>query len=42
MEGGAQVILEAACSGTAVLASRIPGHVGMLGAGSCGLVRGRR
>ena len=32
MEGGAQVILEAARSGTAVLASRIPGNVGMLGA----------
>ena len=36
MEGGAQVILEAACSGTAVVASRIPGHVGMLGAGHAG------
>ena len=32
MEGGAHVILEAVCSGTAVLASRIPGNVGMLGA----------
>jgi len=31
MEGGAQVILEAARSGTAVLASRVPGNVGMLG-----------
>jgi putative glycosyltransferase (TIGR04348 family) len=31
MEGGAQVIIEAACSGTAVLASHIPGNVGMLG-----------
>jgi len=31
MEGGAHVILEAAQSGTAVLASRIPGNVGMLG-----------
>lgn len=31
MEGGAQVILEAAQSGTAVLASRIPGNLGMLG-----------
>ncbi|MDD2919508.1 selenoneine biosynthesis selenosugar synthase SenB [Rhodoferax sp.] len=32
MEGGAQVILEAVCSGTPVLASNIPGNVGMLGA----------
>lgn len=32
MEGGAHVILEAVCSGTPVLASRIPGNVGMLGA----------
>jgi putative glycosyltransferase (TIGR04348 family) len=32
MEGGAHVILEAAQSGTAVLASNIPGNVGMLGA----------
>ncbi|MHB8949663.1 MAG: selenoneine biosynthesis selenosugar synthase SenB [Rhodoferax sp.] len=32
MEGGANVILEAVCSGTPVLASRIPGNVGMLGA----------
>jgi putative glycosyltransferase (TIGR04348 family) len=31
MEGGAQVIAEAAQSGTAVLASHIPGHLGMLG-----------
>lgn len=31
MEGGAHVILEAAQSGTAVLASRIAGNVGMLG-----------
>lgn len=31
MEGGAHVILEAVCSGTPVLASRIPGNVGMLG-----------
>ncbi len=30
-EGGAHVIMEAACSGTPVLASRIPGNVGMLG-----------
>jgi len=36
MEGGAQVILEAACSGTAVVASRVPGHVGMLGVGHAG------
>ena len=33
MEGGAHVIMEAVCSGTPVLASRIPGNVGMLGAG---------
>ncbi|GAC1599914.1 MAG: hypothetical protein NVS3B2_01640 [Ramlibacter sp.] len=31
MEGGAHVILEAVCSATPVLASRIPGNVGMLG-----------
>ena len=31
MEGGAHVILEAARSGTAALASRIPGNMGMLG-----------
>lgn len=31
MEGGAHVILEAVCSGTPVLASQIPGNVGMLG-----------
>jgi putative glycosyltransferase (TIGR04348 family) len=30
-EGGAHVIMEAVCSGTPVLASRIPGNVGMLG-----------
>lgn len=36
MEGGAQVILEAAQSGTAVAASRIPGNVGMLGAEHAG------
>ena len=36
MEGGAQVILEAARSGTAVLASRIPGNLGMLGADPAG------
>lgn len=32
MEGGAQVVIEAVQSGTAVLASRIGGHVGLLGA----------
>lgn len=32
MEGGAHVIIEAVLSGTPVLASRIPGNVGMLGA----------
>lgn len=37
MEGGAHVILEAAQSGTAVLASRISGNVGMLGADHAGL-----
>jgi putative glycosyltransferase (TIGR04348 family) len=31
MEGGAQVIVEAVQSGTAVVASHIPGNVGMLG-----------
>ena len=31
MEGGAHVLMEAICSGTPVLASRIPGNVGMLG-----------
>jgi putative glycosyltransferase (TIGR04348 family) len=31
MEGGAHAILEAVCSDTPVLASRIPGNVGMLG-----------
>ena len=36
MEGGAQVILEAVQSGTPVLASRISGNVGMLGAGYAG------
>ncbi len=36
MEGGAQVILEAAQSGTAVAASHIPGNVGMLGLGHAG------
>jgi len=32
LEGGAHVILEAVRSGTPVLASRVPGNVGMLGA----------
>jgi glycosyltransferase involved in cell wall biosynthesis len=32
MEGGAHVIIEAVTSGTPVLASRIDGNVGMLGA----------
>lgn len=32
MEGGAHVLMEAVCSGTPVLASRIEGNVGMLGA----------
>ena len=32
MEGGAHVIIEAVCSGTPVLASKIAGNVGMLGA----------
>ncbi len=36
MEGGAHVILEAAQSGCAVLASRISGNVGMLGTGHAG------
>ena len=36
MEGGAHVILEAVCSGTPVLASHIPGNVGMLGADYAG------
>jgi putative glycosyltransferase (TIGR04348 family) len=31
MEGGANVIVEAVRAGTAVLASRVPGNVGMLG-----------
>ena len=31
MEGGAHVVMEAVCSGTPVLASRIDGNVGMLG-----------
>jgi putative glycosyltransferase (TIGR04348 family) len=36
MEGGAHVIIEAVQSGTPVLASWIPGNVGMLGAGYTG------
>jgi glycosyltransferase involved in cell wall biosynthesis len=36
MEGGAHVVMEAVCSGTPVLASRIAGNVGMLGAGYVG------
>jgi putative glycosyltransferase (TIGR04348 family) len=32
MEGGAHVVMEAVCSGTPVLASRMDGNVGMLGA----------
>jgi putative glycosyltransferase (TIGR04348 family) len=36
MEGGAHVILEAAQSATAVLASRVSGNVGMLGPGHAG------
>ena len=32
MEGGAHVLMEAICSGTPVLATRISGNVGMLGA----------
>jgi putative glycosyltransferase (TIGR04348 family) len=31
VEGGAHVIMEAVCSATPVLASRIPGNIGMLG-----------
>jgi putative glycosyltransferase (TIGR04348 family) len=31
MEGGAHVVMEAACSGTPVLASHIDGNIGMLG-----------
>lgn len=36
MEGGAHVVMEAVRSGTPVLASRIAGNVGMLGAGYAG------
>ena len=37
MEGGAHVIMEAITSGTAVLASKVPGNIGMLGAHYTGL-----
>ena len=37
MEGGAHVLMEAICSGTPVLASRIDGNVGLLGEGYAGL-----
>jgi putative glycosyltransferase (TIGR04348 family) len=36
LEGGAHAILEAACQGTPVLASRVPGNVGMLDADYAG------
>jgi putative glycosyltransferase (TIGR04348 family) len=36
MEGGAHVVMEAVCSGTPVIASAIPGNVGMLGEDYCG------
>jgi putative glycosyltransferase (TIGR04348 family) len=36
MEGGAHVVLEAVCSGTPVIASKIDGNVGMLGADYAG------
>ena len=36
MEGGAHVVMEAVRCGTPVLASRVPGNVGMLGAGYTG------
>ena len=36
MEGGAHVVMEAVCSGTPVIASRIDGNVGMLGADYAG------
>jgi glycosyltransferase involved in cell wall biosynthesis len=36
MEGGAHVLMEAVCSGTPVLASRIAGNIGMLGANYLG------
>jgi putative glycosyltransferase (TIGR04348 family) len=37
MEGGAHVIMEAVCSGVPVIASRIPGNMGMLGEDYAGL-----
>ena len=36
MEGGAHVLMEAVCSGTPVLASRVAGNIGMLGADYAG------
>ncbi len=36
MEGGAHVVMEAVCSGTPVLATRISGNLGMLGADYAG------
>ena len=36
LEGGAHVIMEAVRSGTPVLASRVPGNIGMLGADYAG------
>ena len=37
MDGGAHVIIESICSGVPVIASRIPGNVGMLGEDYAGL-----
>jgi putative glycosyltransferase (TIGR04348 family) len=37
MEGGAHVLMEAICSGTPVLASRIDGNMGLLGDGYAGV-----
>ena len=37
MEGGAHVVMEAICSGVPVIASDVPGNVGMLGADYAGL-----
>jgi len=37
MEGGAHVVMEAICSGTPVLASRIDGNLGLLGADYAGV-----
>ncbi len=39
LEGGAHVIMEAVRSGTPVLASRVPGNIGMLGADYAGYFR---